>query len=27
MIFHGFQDLVPILLLSSVKEEFVSFIN
>jgi hypothetical protein len=27
MIFHGFQDRVAILLQSSVKEEFVSFIN
>jgi hypothetical protein len=27
MIFHGFQDPVAILLQSSVKEEFVSFIN
>jgi hypothetical protein len=27
MIFHGFQDLVAILLQSSVKEEFVSFIS
>ena len=27
MFFHGFQDLVAILLQSSVKEEFVSFIS